>query len=306
MLDVAVALAVAIRADAVAFGAHAGDHAVYPAPRSILRSQSINRGLCDAMMVSYFDLAGEYDQLLGRLAEQTWRHGVLPEVIRVGVSAGAVVDLGAGTGIGGRLLARAARGARRIAVDRSASMLHHATGWYEQLVLADLTRLPLRTESVDLMVSGFDTLNYLDRRALERCLRETSRCLRLSGWLIFDYSSPQLLGVHWRDLSYSEQVPGGIVHWRHHYEPDLDRCVSGIERRDLTGSVRWRETHIQYALPDADLQRLAAAAGLRLKSVRDLGDQRFTSTAHTHVWTLQKGDEQNAPHRDAGAAAGAS
>lgn len=110
----------------------------------------------------YGDLAGEYDTLLGPLAEQTWRRGVLAELTRPGVAVGTVVDLGAGTGIGGRLLATTCS-ARRVGVDQSAAMLQVATGWYEHLVLGELTRLPLRTGSADLVVSGFDTLNYLER-----------------------------------------------------------------------------------------------------------------------------------------------
>jgi hypothetical protein len=121
-----------------------------------------------------------------------------------------------------------------------------------------------------------------------RCLTETSRCLTPRGRLIFDYSSPQLLRVHWRKLSYTEQIPDGAVQWQHHYEPGADRCVSVLERLSHTGSVRWRETHIQYALPRSCLQRLAASAGLRLEQVRDLDGRRYTPTAHTHVWTLRK------------------
>jgi hypothetical protein len=54
---------------------------------------------------AYAGLAAEYKQLLGPLAEQTWRGGVLADVRRLGLPAGVtVVDLGAGTGIGDRLV----------------------------------------------------------------------------------------------------------------------------------------------------------------------------------------------------------
>jgi ubiquinone/menaquinone biosynthesis C-methylase UbiE len=237
--------------------------------------------------VNYCDLAGEYDTLLGSLAELTWRQGVLAEVTRLGTTAAAVVDLGAGTGIGGRLMATTC-GARRVGVDQSAAMLRRAAGWYDHTVLGDLTGLPLTTASVDLMVSGFDTLNYLHPHALERCLHETSRCLTPQGLLIFDYSSPRLLRVHWRDLRYTDRLPDGTVRWHHRYEPDADRCVSVLERRSHTGSVLWRETHIQYALSRPGLLRLAACAGFRLVRVRDLDGRRYTPTAHTHVWVLRK------------------
>ena len=112
---------------------------------------------------AYTGLAAEYDHLLGSLAEATWRQGVLAEVARLSLHAGAtVVDLGAGTGVGGRLLPAAVADAYRIGVDASSAMLEQAAAWYEQTALGDLRTLPLDTASAALVVSAFDTLNYLD------------------------------------------------------------------------------------------------------------------------------------------------
>lgn len=238
---------------------------------------------------AYTGLAAEYDQLLGPLAEQTWRQGVLTDIARLGVAAGAtVVDLGAGTGIGGRLLPAAVAGAHRVGVDAAAAMLAQASTWYEQTVLADLRDLPLETASVALMVSGFDTINYLDADGLAECLPEVSRCLIPRGWLIFDYSSPQLLRGRWRDRADVQEVPGGRLHWRHRFEPDGQRCVSTVERRDDAGVLRWREQHVQYALDSYDLHVAAAAAGLHVEQVRDLHREQFSPAACTHVWALRK------------------
>lgn len=241
------------------------------------------------MSAAYTGLAGEYQDLLGALAEQTWRQGVLVEVARLGIEDGAmVVDLGAGTGIGGRLLPVAVAGAYRIGVDAAASMLAQAGTGYERTVLADLRKLPLSTGSVALAVAGFDALNYLDAEGFARCLNEVSRCLRSGGWLVFDYSSPQLLRVAWRDHSDVQSVPGGQVHWRHRFDPDRQRCVSTVERRSAAGLPLWRERHVQYALDAHELQTIASAAGLQVERVRDLDRDHFSPAAHTHVWTLRK------------------
>jgi SAM-dependent methyltransferase len=238
---------------------------------------------------AYTGLAAEYNQLLGPLAEQTWRQGVLVDVARLGVAAGAtVVDLGAGTGIGGRLLHADVGGAHRVGVDATPAMLAQAGTWYERTVLADLRDLPLETASAALMVSGFDTINYLDADGLARCLPEVSRCLIPGGWLIFDYSSPQLLRGVWRDRTDVQEVPGGRLHWRHRLDPDGRRCVSTVERRDDAGVLGWREQHVQYALDTYDLHVAVAAAGLRVERVRDLHREQFSSAAHTHVWALRK------------------
>lgn len=236
----------------------------------------------------YAGLAAEYDVLLGQLALRTWRQGVLVDVSRLAVEdIGTVVDLGAGTGIGGRLLGSA--GCRhRIGVDRSAAMLRQARAWYEQTLQTDAGDIPLPADSVDLVVSGFDSLNYLDATSLGRCLSEAGRVLKPNGWMIFDYSSPHLLAGEWRDSEHVDELADGTLHWRHHYNPDADRCATEMERRDTAGGVRWRETHVQYALHAERLSALARAAGLRVDRVRDLYREPFSPACNTHVWVLRQ------------------
>lgn len=240
----------------------------------------------------YRALAPEYDELLGELSEQTWRQGVLPEAVRtwpeITSIVPTVVDLGAGTGIGGRLLKETFGSLALVGVDRSAAMLSRAHDWYDNAITADVCEVPLPDAVVDLAVSGFDSLNYLKKTALAKCLRETSRYLKPNGWLIFDYSSPQLLRSHWRDLSYSQSTPEGTIDWQHTYDPNRDRTVSVVLRRSSTSEITWREKHVQYALDTYPLAALARSAGLRVERVRDLHRAEFSPVAHTHVWTLRK------------------
>jgi hypothetical protein len=164
-------------------------------------------------------------------------------------------------------------------------MLRYATGWYDGTVLGDAADLPLRTGSVDVMVSGFDTMNYLDPEALGRCLHGVSRCLTPGGWLIFDYSSPTLVR---RGFSRDQQVPDGIVHMRHSYRSDVGCAVSLVECRRDGGPVLWQETHRQYALDRSHVQQLAHAAGLPVSRVRNLTGPSFSPGANAHVWVLRK------------------
>jgi SAM-dependent methyltransferase len=238
---------------------------------------------------AYFSLAREYDKLLGDLSEATWRSGILAELTRLRTGQGQVViDLGAGTGIGGRLIGEAGWRCRRIGVDRSAPMLRQAAGHYEATVMADIADLPAGESCADFVVSGFDTLNYLPLQMLRQCLGGAARCLRPGGWLIFDYSSPELLQNVWRDLRYDQQLPDGFLRWQHRYDAAAGAAVSSTERRDAAGNVTWRETHTQYALSTYPLHKAAAAGGLRADRVRDLEWPEFSPAASTHVWVLRK------------------
>ncbi|HUY46333.1 MAG TPA: class I SAM-dependent methyltransferase [Streptosporangiaceae bacterium] len=238
---------------------------------------------------AYCSLAGEYDRLLGDLAGSTWRSGILAELARLRRPGrgGVVVDLGAGTGIGGRLIRQAGWGYRLVGIDRSARMLKSAAG-YDARIVADMTVPPAGASSADFMVAGFDTLNYLSPARMRRCLASAARGLKPGGWMIFDYSSPELLRRRWRDYRYDQPLRDGLLRWRNRYDATAARCVSDIRRYDAQGNLAWRETHIQYALDTYPLHQAALAAGLHTERVRDLERPEFSPSASTHVWVLRK------------------
>ncbi|WP_281906421.1 methyltransferase domain-containing protein [Phytohabitans aurantiacus] len=245
----------------------------------------------DDQTLPYQGFAEEYDRLLGDLAVRTWQQGILAELARIGVPAGAtVVDLAAGTGVGGRLLRSLDDNLTLVGLDASIEMLRQAGGSYRQLVEADLCQIPLPSGFADVTVSGFDSLNYLDGTRLGRCLGEVGRVLKPGGWLVFDYSSPHLLCQQWRDHHHTDQLADGTLHWRHRADRAGSRCVTTLTRYDQTGAVRWEEQHVQYALDAFQVHRLAESAGLRVDRVRDLHRAEFSPSASTHVWSLRKGD----------------
>lgn len=247
----------------------------------------------------YTRFASEYHLIVGELATQTWDAGILADVPRflTGSKRPTVVDLGAGTGIGGRLLKHVEPALYRIGVDRSAAMLRSAHDAYDQLVCGDITRgylEPTEHGRIDAIVSGFDTLNYLPPTDLDVCLRTAAAYLRPGGALIFDYSSPALLEQAWKDTSSVDDLgDSGTFHWRHQWSETGGCAVSTIERRDRHGRYLWAETHTQYAVDAAAMAALAHEAGFAAVTVRDLNGTRFTPEAHTHVWTLTKAE---APH----------
>jgi SAM-dependent methyltransferase len=238
---------------------------------------------------SYQRLAAEYDGLLGDLAEATWRAGILAELPRLqDRPGGLVVDLGAGTGIGGRLIGGSGWRYARVGVDCSAGMLRNAAGCYEAAIVADITAVPVAGSRAGLVVSGFDTLNYLSPARLQLCLGRVAWCLEPGGCLVFDYSSPALLRGRWRDWQHDQQLPDGVLRWRSRYDDTADRSVTVIERLGAASDVAWRETHVQYAVGARQMREAAAAAGLRVERARDLDRPGFSAKAATHVWVLRK------------------
>jgi len=87
------------------------------------------------------------------------------------------VALDAGAGTGAAAAALRDRGARVVAADLQEEMLR-GSGWLTQRVVADVTALPFRTGTFDVVVAAF-VLNHLARPALG--LREIVRVCRPRG-----------------------------------------------------------------------------------------------------------------------------
>ena len=108
-----------------------------------------------------------------------------------------VADVAAGTG---RWAARGRRdGARTIAIDFSPEMLAYAP---RDRVLADILRLPLRDQSIDLVICAFG-YGYAPA-----CLPELERITRPSGTVIVSDVHPEGLRRGWRRTFRSG---GGVI-----------------------------------------------------------------------------------------------
>lgn len=115
------------------------------------------------------------------------------DVVRLQPSA--VLDLGAGTGHASRALKRRYPGARVIAVDLSHGMLREGRrqqGWRQRFhaVEADAHRLPIRTASIDLVLSNL-MLEWCQEP--DAVFAEIRRVLRPQGLLMFTTLGPDTL-----------------------------------------------------------------------------------------------------------------
>ncbi len=200
------------------------------------------------------------------------REGLLERLRPMVIDAGLVVDLGAATGSGCRLLAKRFRGARVLAVDVSSRMLERAKqkrGWFTRsaFIQADALALPLRDHSVDVVFANL-LLPWIDEPAA--MFAEAARVLRKDGIVAFSALGPDSLvelRQLWRECDVSitgstffdmhdigdAAVRGGLR------DPVLDVDRSDISYADCTALVR-------------DLKLLHAPAAL-LKSI----EERWTS-----------------------------
>ena len=101
-----------------------------------------------------------------------------------------IVDLGAGTGILSRSIATAYPSNHVIALDLAESMLDVSK--HPTLLCADAMRLPLRDQSIDLVVSNL-MLHWCS--SLSSALDEQYRVLKPNSLLIFSVTGPQSLST---------------------------------------------------------------------------------------------------------------
>src|ERR1041385_3311968 len=137
--------------------------------------------------MEYSRLAECYDTLLGEEATATWRAGILREIELIGFRSGRILDLGAGTGIGARLLRQ--KGDYHLTLlDKSQQMLDRAKQYADQLVLADMTAFSMPGKEFDLITSGFESINYLSPIQLPKMFAAVAKHLAMRSLFIFDYA----------------------------------------------------------------------------------------------------------------------
>lgn len=243
---------------------------------------------------NYVGFAEIYDLASHDIAETTWRNGILKTLQAYGITGTSVLDLGCGTGMGGRLI-QELKPALIVGLDRSPSMLRAAVPYYTGLLLQDFREFTGSDDRFDFIVAGFDTLNYLDHRSFAAVLSTCAKTLKgCSSRLIFDYSSPELLQNHWRDLNYEQELDETRrLEWSHKCDVTEGRTVTRVtlvkEEREA-----WTEIHLQYTMAARQLRDIALGSGLTVETVRDLLDSSYSESSHTHLYSLRKARQNQA------------
>jgi ubiquinone/menaquinone biosynthesis methyltransferase len=178
-------------------------------------------------------IAGKYDlitRLLSFGRDQRWKERLLD---LAAVSRGQQsLDLACGTG--DLAFAAAERGARVLALDLTPEMIACARGRDEARhgevcwVVGDMTQLPVASETVDVVTTGYGLRNVPD---LPAALGEAYRVLKPGGrFCSLDFDRPESVWVRAIYLGYLNAA-GGALGWILHRDPETYRYIPASIRR---------------------------------------------------------------------------
>lgn len=219
-----------------------------------------------------FELIGPYyDRLMSSVPYADWADYVESLLRRFEARPRRVLDLACGTGKVGAELAR--RGYRVFGVDLSEGMVRVAARESRlPAAVQDARALGLRAGAFDLVVSLYDSLNYLlEPEGLLAAFRDVRKALAPQGLFIFDLNTIHALSL---DLFTQDNLRSNeplIYSWQAHWDAETRICTVDMwfQWRGEGETREFRELHRQRGYEDEEVQRLLREAGLQIHAVYD-------------------------------------
>ncbi len=211
------------------------------------------------------DVAPYYDHLMRAVPYQRWVDYIEAILNRWAMKPAKVLDLCCGTGRAGSEMCR--RGYNVLGVDLSEPMVRHCSAQAPALpaLVSDAAFLAIKPEQFDLVVSVYDSLNYiLDPALLAQCFEDVYRVLEPGGLFIFDVNTPRALtsGLFTQQNLASDDPL--LYSWEAHWDPKARVCSVDMWfrwRGNDGATVEFRETHCQYAYRNEEVLKMLEAAG---------------------------------------------
>lgn len=225
--------------------------------------------------MAYSDLATIYDGLMGDIDYKQWTNYLINQISNHKAPGNKVLDLGCGTG--NISIPLAEEGFQVRGVDISLEMLTQAEqkarekgltiSFYQQ----DIRELVVDGQ-VDVVLSTFDTLNYLtDKGELTKTFSAVFKGLKEEGLFIFDLNTPYKLSRILGDNIYTYNTDELVYIWENYFDSRTKLCemeLTFFSKDDKTGQYRrFQESHCQRAYSIAEIKGLLTATGFTLQAV---------------------------------------
>lgn len=209
-------------------------------------------------------LAPHYDHLMRTVPYHRWVDYVEDLLRRHDAQPRRVLDLACGTGKVGAEMLR--RDYEVVGVDLSEPMVGQCCRQKPLLPAAvmDARQLGLAADSLDLVVSLYDSLNYIIRpEGLQRCFEGVNYGLRPGGLFIFDLNTERALRIG----LFTQQTLGTnnpLQHvWKSYWDKHTKICRIDM-RFKWWGSgkpVEFTEIHYERAYEEKEVRQMLGAAG---------------------------------------------
>lgn len=221
---------------------------------------------------AFAEIGPYYDALMSTVPYGSWVDYVEALLLRFDHKPQTVLDLACGTGKVGAELAR--RGYPRVfGVDLSEGMVRVARRTNRlRAAVQDARALGLRADALDLVVSLYDSLNYLVEPAgLLACFRGVFAGLKPGGLFIFDLNTIRALAL---DLFTQDNLRSSaplVYSWRSEWDAEARLCTVRMwfQWRKDGEQQEFAEVHRQRGYADEEVRSMLRDAGLRVLAVYD-------------------------------------
>ena len=216
-----------------------------------------------------------------------------------GRSPKSALDLACGTGLATRLLVE--RGyAEVVGVDIAPAMVAvaktkaEAGGWAEraEFLVQDAAELNLGGRSFDLIVSLFDSFNYiLEPERLKRAFERLFLHCAPGGILAFDMNSEFALET---DLFTQRELDGPVKHdWLASFDEEARLCTVKMAFWVMDGATgeerHFSETHLQRAYPLERIEGWLAEVGFsKIEAFGNYGSRKPTRKSDRWLFVAQR------------------
>ncbi|MGD9498335.1 MAG: methyltransferase domain-containing protein [Armatimonadota bacterium] len=236
-------------------------------------------------------IAPYYDELMSTVPYRSWVDYVEAILRRVEHQPREVLDLCCGTGRVGSEMAR--RGYEVVGADLAERMVRQCAHRDPPLPAAvmDATQLGLRAESFDLVVSLYDSLNYIiDPKGLRACFGGVAQALRPGGLFIFDLNTPRALRVGLFTQTNAGTREPLQYRWQSYWDEarKLCRVEMHFRWRGTGAPVEFSETHYERAYEDTEVREMLAAAGMETLHVWDAYSFRSPGSFSNRVFYVAR------------------